>query len=94
MTETTVVCSVDDQNETVVSTVTTVQCTTAVYGTVSVTVAVTATDVPFVELHVQYVMATVTVYGTVVSTHFGEQLFTTVVGGWNQGPQSSGCYGE
>lgn len=50
------------------------------------TVAVTATDVPFVELHVQYVMATVTVYGTVVSTHFGEQLFTTVVGGWNQGP--------
>jgi hypothetical protein len=55
-----------------------------------VTVAVTATDVPFVELHVQYVMATVTVYGTVVSTHFGEQLFLTDVGGVNIGPLSTG----
>lgn len=45
------------------------------FGTYSVTVAVTATDVYLVELHVQYVTATVTVTGTVVSTHFGEHEF-------------------
>jgi hypothetical protein len=45
-----------------------------------VTVAVTATLVYFVDDHVQYVKATVTVYGTVVSTHFGEHELTTVGG--------------
>jgi len=69
---TTVVDSVGDHHETVVSTVTTVEKTKSLCGTVSTIVAVTATEVYLVELHVHSVTATVTVYGTVVSTQTGE----------------------
>lgn len=72
ITVTTVVDSSDDQYETVVSTDTTVEKTISVFGTYSVMVPVTATVVYLVELHVHTVTATVTVYGTVVSTQTGE----------------------
>lgn len=64
--------SVGDHHETVVSIVTTVENTKSLCGTVSTIVTVTATEVDLVELHVHSVTATVTVYGTVVSTQTGE----------------------
>lgn len=69
--------SVYENHETVVVTVTTVEKTISLCGTVSVTVTVMATDVDFVGDHVHSVTATVTVYGTVVSTHFGEHELTS-----------------
>jgi len=66
-----------EYHEIVVSTVTTVENTKSLCGTVSVTVAVMATEVPAVELHVHSVTATVTTAGTVVSTQTGEHEFLT-----------------
>lgn len=70
--ELTQVFSVDENHETVVVTVTTVENTISLAGTVSTTVAVIATEVCAVELQTNSVTATVTVCGTEVSAQTGE----------------------
>jgi len=70
------VSAADENHETVVVTVTTVENTISLAGTVSTTVAVIAIEVDAVELQTHSVTATVTVCGTEVSAQTGEHELT------------------
>lgn len=70
------VSAADENHETVVVTVTTVENTISLAGTVSTTVAVIAIEVDAVELQTHSVTATVTEWGTEVYSQTGEHELT------------------